>query len=132
MEKEKVFYVPGKPGIIDLVLPNGRSEVNNETLDEIKVRYPGAEIGDWNTVFKTSEDMMIHPPERITKKQFWYALEVLPPMHWHNDGLCESFMMSELTYGRITAIYARIADRYYTMQDRVSLTHSEIIQKCEK
>ncbi len=127
--KEPVFYQPGKT-IIDFV-KNGLSEVYGETLEQIQARYPGAEIGDYDTVKAEIEAGMIHPAKRITEEEWMYALETLPPMKWRNGVLSESFMMSELTYGNITAIYVRIADRFYTLQDRVSLSHVEIIRKCE-
>ncbi len=68
-------------------------------------------------------------------------LEVLPPIRWEgresvdrwNPELdTESFMLSERTYGNITAIFCRIGERYFEMQDSIFLTYEAIIAKCQK
>jgi hypothetical protein len=128
---EKCFYVPGTATIIDLVDDNGRSVVRNETLEEIRLRYPGAEIGLFDAVFAHVENSFKSESQEITKEQYWYALEVLPPVAWRINSGEESFKMSEQAYGNITAIYARIGDRYFTLSDSISTPHKEIIRRCK-
>ena len=50
---------------------------------------------------------------KITKEQFWYALEVLPPLKWYDNGVLETFCMSEMMSGNYTEQYASFNDRYY-------------------
>ena len=127
---DNVFYSPDKNIIIDFVMSDGRSEVERETLKEIRLRHPDAIITEWEQAHTAREDSFKIAPIRISKERWTRALEILPPARWHNDGMCESFKMSELTCGSITAIYVRIADRYYTFQDSFLLTHSQCVERC--
>jgi hypothetical protein len=42
MTEKMCFYVPGQLSIIDTVKDNGKSFYDNESLEEIDKRYPGA------------------------------------------------------------------------------------------
>ena len=42
MTEKMCFYVPGQLSIIDTVKDNGKSFYDNESLEEINKRYPGA------------------------------------------------------------------------------------------
>lgn len=52
-------------------------------------------------------------------------LGVLPPMAWRQDGLGESFKLSEYLTGAITSIYVAIDGRYFTFHDNAALPHAE-------
>jgi hypothetical protein len=129
----KVFYVPGRPGIIDLaVLRDGvlRGGYSNDTQQEMDKRYPGVQIGELGPVAAASEDMFRHPPQPITEDRFVEMLEVLPPVGWIRGDGAESFKLSERTSGSITSIFCRIGNRYFEMADSITLPHNEIVTRC--
>lgn len=52
--------------------------------------------------------------KEVTKEDFLYALEVLPPLHWCEIDGIEMFCMCEMTWGTYTDQYARTPDgKYY-------------------
>ena len=131
-DETPVFYQPGKPGIIDLALDRDgimRGIYSGETLEEMRLRYPAAEIGELGPVAKASDDHFRHGPVEITEDQFDYALEVLPPEDFVVRNGASTFKMCEYTSGRITAIYASIRGRYYELADDFALSHDAILAK---
>ena len=134
-DDQKVFYQPGKPGIIDLaieragVLTGGYS---GETLDAMRLRYPDAEVGELGPVSAASEEMFKCKPVGITEARFVEMLEVLPPVGWVQRDGCESFKLSERTSGNITAIFARIGTQYFELQDSIFTKHEQIIAACKE
>lgn len=131
-DKTPVFYVPGKPGIIDTAVVGAdgiaRSYYEGETLDQMQVRYPGAALGELGPVSEASEAMFVSVPVEVDEARYMEMLEVLPPMHWKNQGVSESFKLSERTSGNITAIFCRIQGRYFEMQNSVFMSHEDIVR----
>ena len=125
------YYQPGKPGIIDAINPDtGLGLYGKHTLAETRVEYPGAEIGDFDTVVNQQDAYWRKPPVEITRERFWEMLEVLPPEDWRSNGDHETFKLMEYTSGNITAIFCRIGERYWEMQDSVFLSSAQIVEKC--
>ena len=119
--------------IIDAVVTNTQGQevgqYSGETLEQIQARYPGALVGDSDEVTKAREDQLRTAPAPCTHEQFWYALECLPPMGWRNAGNGESFKMSERLSGRMTRIYARTGQRYWSFVDTDDLNHAQIMAR---
>ncbi len=67
------------------------------------------------------------PPTAITKEQFVQSLE--GSVRRIRQANTESFKMSEIVYGNIVNIYARIGEQYFHLCDTISLKHDEIIAK---
>ena len=127
--RDLCFHQEGKLGAIDVCILDGgtlRSQIQRETLEEIRLRYPGAEVGDLDTLARKYEEAMRSPPTEITRARFHEMLEVLPPMKWHQRAEFESFMVSELVYASIANIYVRVKGRYFTLADHLTLTPEEI------
>ena len=132
-DEQPVFYQPGKPGMIDLAIErNGvlTGGYSGETLEQIRLRYPAAEVGTLGAVCAASEDMFRSKPVRITEERFCEMLDVLPPEGWIRRDGCESFKLCERTSGNITAIFARIGADYFEMQDSIFTKHDAIIAAC--
>lgn len=131
--KEPCFHVPGSRTIIDTAELDSdgvyRSTIKKETLAQVRIRYPDAEIGEWENIYRAAENSCKTEPQEITEAQYIYALEVLPPVCWKNAKGVESFKMSERFYGNVTAIYARLGKRYFTFSDLISLTPDEIADR---
>jgi hypothetical protein len=124
------FYVPDKPGIIDIAAERDGKTVglhSGETIEQVAVRYPGVQLGKLGEVQAASRAMFRHPPVEITKEQFHKMLDVLPPVGWTNRGHAETFKLSERTYGPITAIFCRLGERYFTLSDDIAMPHDAIV-----
>lgn len=129
--KEPVAYIPGRPGIVAMMRAGKdgvmRSTIGGKSIDELQTEYPGCVITDLEAAVTATEDIMRSPPVEIDAETFRYCLEVLPPIDWTHKGGCETFKLSEYTSGIITTICARVGTKYYQMQDRVTMTHDEIL-----
>ena len=83
LDATEAFAVPGDYGsIIDCVHPEtGLSWVNGETLDQIRQRYPNAQIVNFHTWMAEKAQLQDTPITwaRTTKAKYWEMLEVLPP-----------------------------------------------------
>lgn len=126
------FYTPGQPGIIDLVHPNtGKSVISGDTLEEIRERYPDAEIGDFDEIVGQQDAYWRKPPTEITQERFIEMLEVLPPVGWEIGEDTEVFKLCERTSGTMTAIFCRLGDRYFELCDNINMPAGMVIAKCE-
>jgi len=74
-------------------------------------------------------DKMITNPKRTTKKQFWYALEVLPPSRYHKVRDCLVFHVCERITYDLVDWYAEIGDKFYHWVDHSSISDSVIADK---
>jgi len=68
---KQAFAEPGKSNLIDLINPlTGRSCIENETLEQIQVRYPGAEIVDVDQWLKDKAERRWRMLRRLTDKRY--------------------------------------------------------------
>lgn len=76
------FAVPGENSLIDCINPNtGLSWIERENLDQVRKRYPKAEIvniDDWCQQKAARQDTPITWSE-VTEDRYMEMLEVLPP-----------------------------------------------------
>lgn len=127
-----MFYVPGSMNIIDYaIMRDGvlRGGYSNETLDEIRARYPGAIVGELDKFVDERDASLRTEPVEITAEQWTEALEVLPPLDHVYDGTACTFKCMEMLCGRITAVYCRIGKRCFTFNDYASIKHADILTK---
>jgi hypothetical protein len=80
-----VFAVPGSSTVIDFVHPNtGASVINGESLDVVRLRYPGAELVSfdaWQAARAAEQDTPIEWTE-TTAEQYDEMLGCVPPAFW--------------------------------------------------
>lgn len=134
---EPVFYMPAKgstcPEVIDLGNYNNDGEIiglySQESLTQLRGRYPDLQVGELNEVIKLKERMLCTPPKAITQSQYLEMLNALPPEGFKVNAEGESFKMSERFSGRITDIFGRVGRNYYTFKDVFTLPHHEIIRR---
>lgn len=127
----QVFYVPGKPGIIDAVNPEtGRGLYGGRTLEDVQRSDPGAVVADFDVAVAANEALWRAPPVEIAEAAWREALNVLPPDGWTSDGDAETFKCAERTSGRVTAIYCRIGSRYFALSDDCRTPHATIVAAC--
>lgn len=112
--------VEGKFVLIDVINPaTGRTSVEGETLEQVRIRYPAAELRDLDEWIREKEKALCTEPQEITRERWWEMLEVLPPQRWQRakgPPSCESFELCEHTSGRVTSIFCRIGDKYFEWQ----------------
>lgn len=102
--------------LIDLVNPmTGKGAYSNESLEEVRKRYPNAHISDFDGFIRWKERQLCTEPKRITRKRWWEMLEVLPPQNWQRSKVCdfECFELCEHLSGRVTSIYCRWGKKYF-------------------
>ncbi|MCH8247061.1 MAG: hypothetical protein IH951_11715 [Bacteroidetes bacterium] len=134
-KREMCFYVPGSTSIVDVVR-NQKGAYSGNTLAEVQERYAGAELVPLDDACKAIDaaNVLIYEvgkAKEIDVDRWEYALGVLPPKQWHRAGGWESFKISELTAGDITACYVRIGSRYFEVYGRVSTPPEMLKAWCE-
>jgi len=127
------FYVPGAGNIIDSAYQNEAGEwvshIHRKNLMQMRDEHPDVVLGNLDEWIAAEEKRLIGPPKEITKEEWWEALECLPPESWQNSGGGESFVMMEYYSGRITSIYVRLGERYFTFHDVANLPHLDRLAK---
>lgn len=90
------FALPGAEGTIDLIHPStGRGLYSDETLEQVRLRYPGAEIlllADFLAAKAARQDAPVEW-EQIDEEKYEYYMNVLPPVDYDRHG----FLVGEPT-----------------------------------
>ena len=122
-----VVYCTASNRIIDLIR---KSEHHADAIARLEGDY-GAELValPFEAAEARHEAAFKSEPIRITEVQWWEALEVLPPKHWHHTGASESFKSIEHLTGSITAIYVAVDGEYFTFNDTAALSHSDCVAR---
>lgn len=132
----KVFYVLGSTHLQATVNESaGLIEYSKKTIKEFEQENPNAVLMDFQEANKlidiAIEKKYVTLPILISKDVYYEQLEVLPPLKWITDNSTSSFMISEFTISSVTAIYAKIGQKYYFLSDHFTLSHDEIIERCK-
>jgi hypothetical protein len=127
------FYVPGQTNIVDMAIQNEAGEwvslYSKQNLMQLRDERPEIVLGEFDAWFDQNEKSLISPAKEITRAEWWEALECLPPESWQHAGGGESFVMMEYYSGRITSIYVRLSERYFTFRDVANLPHLDRLAK---
>ena len=78
------------------------------------------------------DEQYIGPWEEITEENWDYWLEVLPPQKWKTVNGVNLFQLSELTCGIITRHCARVGDRCFTAQRKVTDSYEKLAQEIKE
>jgi hypothetical protein len=129
------YYTPGSTSIIDTINDaTGLTTIYGETLEQIRLEYPAAEVWDFDAaveqIMKLKREKYVTKPKLIDSDRWGEMLEVLPPMLWRSGSGSESFMICEATTADLHAIYCRIGQQYFEFTDSKYLSHQEIVQAC--
>ncbi len=123
------------PSVIDGVViddeGNQRGLYSGETLDELAQRYHEPKVADIADFMAMQESAIRTQPEPSTEEHYMSALECLPQEDWRRVRGVESFKMVERLSGRMTRIYAKKGDSYWTFVDRCDLSAEAIATKIE-
>lgn len=127
-----VCYSKGAKTIIDMMVDVGGQHVglySGQGIDEMKARYPDAEYANLDDAHRVIEAEYITQPEEIDEESYRDYLEALPPVGMNTVGNTQSFKMSERRFGQVTLICAKVGRCYFKFHDRISLTHSQVMEK---
>lgn len=136
MNARIVIYKQGELSIIDTInSKTGRGTYSKKTIEEIRIRYPGAELVPFDyaidCINESAKDRYkLLEPVEIDKDRFWEMLECLPPEQWQKSELGESFKMSERTFADITACFVKKDNRYYEVNARINTPHETLCSVC--
>ena len=142
-DPRSAYYSAEKNVIIDLINHDtGLTHYAKETAEQIRERYPDAELISLDEAYQRHQQPFIVPVSEITEKKFWYWLEVLFPEDWQHSG-GESFKVCERICGDITQICCSLNDynpdtkaprqrRYFTLCDTYDTPHKDIVSRCRE
>lgn len=123
------------PSVIDGVMIDDqgtqRGLYSGETLEQLASRYTEPKVCDIADFMAMQESALRTQPEPSTEAHYTSALECLPPHDWRRVRGVESFKMVERLCGRMTRIYAKKGDSYWTFTDRDDLSAEDIAAKIE-
>jgi len=129
----KVFYVPGHTAIIDYARQIGpdtwMAQHSGLMLAELRVRFPGAILGDEETFLVDQERAYATLPTQTTVVRFDYNLGNRRILDYHADDLGQSFKLADLESGNMTTIFAHWGGRYWTMKGLATLPHLMIMRR---
>ena len=129
----QVFYVPGQPSIIDYAreLAPGQwaTRCGLLMLPELRVRYPGAVLGDEEAFLRDQEAAHGTRPVRISAARYDYALSHHNVTDFAADNECDSFKLPCGEVGNVTRIYAHWHGCYWTFMALATLPHPAIVER---
>lgn len=120
-------------GVIDAVTEGGLGLYGGKDQEALAAQYGGpVSVISLDEAARRREAKAISPPVEIDRAEFVRCLEVLPPLKWiqPRDGT-ESFRICEAYSGDIHTACVRIGKRYFSMKDKLSLSHAELVAKVE-
>ena len=131
----RVYYVPGSTNLEATINDKtGLLSYSNKTTESFEKANPKAIQMDFEEANEqiniAIQKTYVTLPKLISAEFFDEALDVLPPLNWITTHNGTTFMMSEFDISYITAIYAKIGNKCYFFSDSYTLTHEEIIEKC--
>lgn len=132
MQPELDVFFSSRPGafvgVIDFVIPKtGRGAYSGSSLDDIRQKYPDAEILSQAEADRRIEAHYRTPPAPISRDAYEIARDALPPMQWTHRHGAESFKFMERVSGNMTRIYVRAGNQCWSLVDRFDLDHDAIL-----
>lgn len=125
-----VFFAPlERHQVIDVVAPDGLGLYGRQSLEQMQAKYGQVEIISDDEATQRVEASRTTEPKEITKEDFWYLLEVLPPCKWKRLGSTEAFHVSERITESIVTWCVRIGERYFSLDDTDRLAPEQAINK---
>lgn len=126
MEQARTYYIDEDFNAVDEVGPNGIGKWSGKSAEKLA-------NGRKLTVMTAEQHLhgetehYKQGPERITKEQFWHALDCLPPDNWVRLSSEESFRVPEAHRGLLNWHYVRIGEDYYELLQPRGTKHHALI-----
>jgi len=134
--KKLCFYESGSLSIIDTIKEGtDKSFYMNESLEQIKTRYPKAEIVPFDYAIEQINEAKkdafpLLQPVEITEDQWYDALECLPPMQMQRGQEGTTFKMSELIFMDVTSGYVAKKGKFYNMNVLLKTSSETMLAVC--
>lgn len=125
----RVVYLPSSHTVQDFMNPEGLTWFGRKTFEQCREEHADAVLMDADEAYALRDSAFIKPVSETTAERFDYALCVLPPGKWTGPGGRESFYVTERITGNIVDWYARHDDRFFTLTDRATLGHREVMAR---
>lgn len=107
------ILIDGKDRLMDKTeaeyIADGYEILSEESFRDLILEHDRKMCGNW---------------EEITEEEYDFALNVLPPEKWYDEG----FFSCEHWSGDITAFYQKLGGKYYTSLQSVYTPRAEIIE----
>jgi hypothetical protein len=129
---KQAFYSALSNQILDIVAPNELIGVfSKSSLEELRKAHPDAQLLPFDEAYRRYGDGHCTRPTEITEKVFEDAYGCLPPQRVRGAGNMKSFMLCEMYAADIGTFYVRVGERYFTLHQRVTVEHSQLIAMCQ-
>ena len=116
-------------GFTDSYLVNGVNPFDGKTRDEyIEMGYSVLTTDEVSELEKRFKKSLIGHWTETTKDQYFYALDVLPPLKWRNGG----FFVSEADYSTLYPFYQEWLGKYYYSLQDITSKRDEIIDSLKE
>ena len=125
--KMRVVFIPSKNRTQDIFTHKNVTLYSGRTLEQMQAEYPDAVVLPWEEAHERERAQFVTQISETTRERFWEMLEILPPCKWTRYEGEESFFVSEAIHSDIHSWFARIGERYFTLDDSCTLTHREIM-----
>lgn len=129
---ELVFYVPGQPWVIDFAHERGGlvvSQLESQTLDEMRVRHPGAKIVPFHEAAAEIHAAHRSHPRPIHRDDYDFARSIVLGGVDGNEAEGESFKVSDFGAGALAQVYACLGGRCWMFEDVCTLPHAVIMRR---
>lgn len=122
---------PYRLGHHHIILPDGSvAYTDHKSLasyaEERGGTYKILSDAEFDALLIETENALVTKPEPISKEQFWYFLECLPPCRWHHERGVELFHVSERLTGDLVQWCAQIGGNYYGWTDQARRSSKEL------
>ncbi|MBA6068102.1 hypothetical protein [Pseudomonas mosselii] len=130
---ELVFYVPGQPWVIDFAHVRGElivSQLENQTLDEMQVRHPGAKIVPFHEAAAEIHATHRGQPRPVPRDDYEFARAMVVSTDGNEvDG--ESFKLRDFGAGALAQVYACVGGTYWMFEDACTLPHEAVLRRVQ-
>ena len=104
---------------------SGRDLYTGKTVEDYRAEgYAILSGEEFSSILTAADDALCGDWKEETEEQYEYALNVLPPMKWHDGGFC----VSEAYTSNIYDFHQRLNGRFYTSLQRSSTPRAAILE----
>ena len=118
--------------VIDVITAEGRGQFSRQSIAELVERYPDGQILTLAVAADLAERAHIDGTVRvISREAFDEAMGWVPPEDLVIRANNVTFKSSEHFSGRVTSVYAKVGEDFYSFLDLCTLQHDEILEKID-
>ena len=105
--------------------PNGTNPYTGKTAEDYRAEgYAILNESEFDAILTAADDALCGDWKEETEEQYEYALNVLPPLHWHGGG----FYIPERYTSNICSFHQKWNGKHYTSLQRTATPRADIIK----